>query len=74
MNKYHVKFSHMVQMPVHNQTNISTKIIDVDEIYQVESHVDIFALIYARFNVVGSVTVIAQEYLIPNEIKELENE
>lgn len=58
MKKYHVKFSHMVQMPVSNQTNISTKIIDVDEIYEVESHVDIFSLIHSRFNVVGSITVI----------------
>lgn len=71
MNKYHVKFSHIVQLPISNQTDISIKIVDVDEVYEVESHVDIFALIYARFNVVGSITVIAQEYLIPNEIKEL---
>lgn len=58
MKKYHVKFSHKVQMPVSNQTNISTKIIDVDEIYEVETYVDIFSLIHSRFNVVGSITVI----------------
>jgi len=58
MNKYHVKFSHIVQSPITNQTNIPIKIIDVDDVYQVESHVDIFALIYSSFNVVGSVTVI----------------
>lgn len=58
MKKYHVKFSHMIQMPVSNQTNISTKIIDVDEIYEVETYVDIFSLIHSRFNVVGSITVI----------------
>lgn len=58
MNKYHVKFSHFVQLPNHNQSNIPIKIINVDDIYQVEPHVDIFALIYSRFNVVGSITVI----------------
>lgn len=63
MTKYHVKFSHMVQTPIHNQTNIDTKIIDVDEIYQVEPHVDIFRLIYSSFNVVGGVTVVSLSYL-----------
>ena len=58
MKKYRVKFSHMVQLPISNQTNIPIKIIDVDDIYQVESHVDIFTLIHSRFNVVGSVTAI----------------
>lgn len=58
MKKYHVKFSHIVQMPVSNQTNASIKIVDVDEIYEVESHVDIFSLIHSRFNVVGSITVV----------------
>lgn len=45
-------------MPVSNQTNASIKIVDVDEIYEVESHVDIFSLIHSRFNVVGSITVV----------------
>ncbi len=58
MNKYHVKFSHMVQLPISNQTNIPIKIIDVDDVYQVESHVNIFAFIYSNFNVVGDITVI----------------
>jgi hypothetical protein len=58
MNKYHVKFSYMVQLPISNQTNIPIKIIDVDDIYQVESHVDIFAFIHSRFNVIGSITAI----------------
>lgn len=58
MNKYRVKFSHMVQLPISNQTNIPIKIIDVDDVYQVESHVNIFTLIHSMFNVVGSITVI----------------
>ena len=58
MNKYHVKFSHIIQSPIRNQSNISIKIIDVDDIYQVEPHVNIFSFIYSRFNVVGSITVI----------------
>ncbi len=58
MKKYHVKFSHMVQLPISNQTNMPIKIIDVDDIYQVESHVDIFAFIHSKFNVVGGVTAI----------------
>lgn len=58
MNKYHVKFSHIVQSPISNQTNIPTKIIDVDDIYQVEPNVNIFTLIYSRFNVIGSITAI----------------
>ena len=57
MNKYHVKFSHIFQLPNPNQTNIPIEIIDVDEIYQVEPHVDIFTFIYSNFNVVGSITV-----------------
>lgn len=72
MNKYHVKFSHIVKLPTNNQTNIDTKIIDVDAIYEVGPNVDIFSLIYSMFDVVGSVTVIAQEYLIPNETEELD--
>ncbi|MCK9482097.1 MAG: hypothetical protein M0R38_10115 [Bacteroidia bacterium] len=58
MNKYHVKFSHMVQLPISNQTNIPIKIIDVDDIYQVEPNVNIFTLIYSRFSVIGSITAI----------------
>lgn len=58
MKKYRVKFSYMVQLPISNQTNIPIKIIDVDDIYQVESHVDIFTFIHSRFNVVGDITVI----------------
>lgn len=58
MNKYHVKFSYMVQLPISNQTNIPIKIIDVDDIYQVEPHVNMFTLIHSMFNVVGSVTAI----------------
>lgn len=58
MNKYHVKFSHIVQSPISNQTNIPTKIIDVDDIYQVEPNVNIFTLIYSRFNVISSITTI----------------
>lgn len=58
MNKYRVKFSHIVQIPISNQTNIPIKIISVDDIYQVEPDVDIIAFIHSRFNVIGSVTVI----------------
>jgi len=58
MNKYHVKFSHIVQSPISNQTNIPTKIIDVDDIYQVEPNVNIFTLIHSRFNVIGDITAI----------------
>ena len=58
MNRYRVKFSHMVQLPISNQTNIPIKIIDVDDIYQVEPHVNIFTLIHSMFNVVGSITAI----------------
>lgn len=57
MIKYHVKFSHMVKTPISNQTNIDFKIIDVDEIYEVGYHIDIFRFIHSRFNVVGSITV-----------------
>lgn len=66
MNKYRVKFSHMVQSPVRNQSDMPIKIIDVDDIYQVEPDVDIFALIRSRFNVVGSVTVITLSDMISN--------
>lgn len=66
MNKYRVKFSHMVQTPVRNQSNIPIKIIDVDDIYQVESDVDIFTLIRSTFNVVGSITVITLSDMISN--------
>ena len=48
----------MVQLPVSNQTNMPIKIIDVDDVYQVESHVNIFTLIHSMFNVVGSITAI----------------
>lgn len=58
MKKYRVKFSHIVQSPINNQSNTRIKIIDVDDIYQVEPHVDILELIYSGFNVVGSITVI----------------
>lgn len=58
MKKYHVKFSHMVQSPISNQTNIPIKIIDVDDVYQVEPYVNIFTLIHSMFNVVGSITAI----------------
>ena len=58
MKKYRVKFSHVVMSPTSDQTNPPVKIITVDDIYQVESHVDIFTLIHSRFNVVGSVTAI----------------
>ena len=58
MNRYRVKFSHMVQLPISDQTNIPIKIIDVDDVYQVESHVNIFTLIHSMFNVVGDITVI----------------
>ena len=58
MNRYRVKFSHMVQLPISDQTNIPIKIIDVDDIYQVEPYVNIFTLIHSMFNVVGDITVI----------------
>ena len=58
MNRYRVKFSHMVQLPISDQTNIPIKIIDVDDVYQVETHVNIFTLIHSMFNVVGDITVI----------------
>jgi len=58
MNKYRVKFSHMVQLPISNQTNMPIKIIDVDDVYQVEPHVNIFTLIHSKFNVVGDITAI----------------
>ena len=48
----------MVQLPISDQTNIPIKIIDVDDVYQVESHVNIFTLIHSMFNVVGDITVI----------------
>ncbi len=58
MNKFRVKFSYMVQSPISNRTNIPIKIIDVDDIYQVEPYVNIFTLIHSMFNVVGSITAI----------------
>lgn len=58
MIKYHVKFSHMIQLPISNQSNIPIQIIDVDDIYEVEPHVNIFTFIHSKFNVVGGITVI----------------
>ena len=47
----------MVQSQNRDLTNMSTTIIDVDDTYQIEPHVDIFALIHSSFNVVGGITV-----------------
>lgn len=69
MIKYRVKFSHMVQLPNSDQTNILIKVVHVDEVYEVESNVNIFTLIHSKFNVVGDITVetLSDDFIEENE-------
>lgn len=62
MNKYHVKFTHRYARPQYSTVDISTAIQyvteTVDEEWELDARVDVFAYIYTHYEVIGWVEVI----------------
>lgn len=61
MNKYHVKFTHQYIIPQDSTVNTSSTIQyiteTVDAEWELNVWVDVFAYIYAHYDVIGNVEV-----------------